>query len=79
MLATARRKSENPSVDVTEAFTTFFNASQPTANHVSIRPIAVSRTCASSGGFFFDAVNSAQLMAAFDAIGRQLVALRLKH
>ena len=43
VLATARRASEQPSLDVTEVFEAFFNASKPTSNHVEIRSIAVSR------------------------------------
>ena len=37
------------------------------------------RACATNGGFFYDAVNSSQLTASFEAIGRQMVALRLKQ
>ena len=39
----------------------------------------VLRNCASNGGFFYDAASSAELLAAFDAIGQQLVNLRIRH
>lgn len=39
---------------------------------------SVLQTCASNGGFFYDAADSSQLIASFDAIGQQLVNLRLK-
>ena len=37
------------------------------------------RACASSGGFFYDAADSSQLITAFDAIGQQLVNLKITH
>ena len=36
-------------------------------------------TCATSGGYFYDAADSSQLLASFDAIGQQLINLRLKR
>lgn len=38
----------------------------------------VLQTCASNNGYFYDATDSSQLVASFDAIGQQLVNLRLK-
>ena len=62
----------NAKADGITVFTVAFEVTDNTVKDIL-------RTCATSGGFFYDATDTSALMTAFDAIGQQLVNLRIKQ
>ena len=70
--AITQQACSNAKADGITVFTVAFEVTDNTVKDVL-------RTCATSGGFFFDATDTSLLMSAFDAIGQQLVNLRIKR
>ena len=69
--ATTLQACANAKADGITIFTVAFQVTDTTVKDVLT-------ACATNGGYFYDAADSAQLLASFDAIGQQLVSLRLK-